>query len=248
MSSFWSASIANLSLAWSLGNGGGGRFPLKFPLDLGWYREKKCSWFQTLQHRKERTGFEHEFNQRVSRHCLLCALSVHTPLARLPFRFDLIVTPYSKASAHKSDTSLVRDKNGCITCRVRQKVSGTHRFYSARTHGSVVQKCAGITPGESSCTDCRRLNIQCLGVQHNRPDWLRNVSTPQPVPFVPRLTVFPHIARGSERDQVTHQGEHTPAFTRLSQLTCPLSTTSPSTLFHEVVAPHPSGLSSTSRI
>ena len=56
----------------------------------------------------------------------------------------------------RSDVSLMRDKNGCITCRVRQK------------------KCSGVEPGRSECTDCLRLNIQCLGVQHNRPDWLRN--------------------------------------------------------------------------
>lgn len=50
----------------------------------------------------------------------------------------------------------MRDKNGCITCRVRQK------------------KCSGVEPGQNVCGDCQRLNIQCLGVQHNRPDWLRN--------------------------------------------------------------------------
>jgi len=50
----------------------------------------------------------------------------------------------------------MRDKTGCITCRVRQK------------------KCTGIAAGEVNCGDCIRLNIQCLGVHHNRPDWLRN--------------------------------------------------------------------------
>jgi hypothetical protein len=61
MSSFWSASSVNPALAWSLGNGGKGRYPLKFPLDLGWYYEQPCTRFQTLQHRKYRVGFEHEF-------------------------------------------------------------------------------------------------------------------------------------------------------------------------------------------
>lgn len=67
--------------------------------------------------------------------------------------------PYPKSSPvsrTKADTSLMRDKNGCITCRVRQK------------------KCTGIKLGDTDCGDCIRLNIQCLGVQHNRPDWLRN--------------------------------------------------------------------------
>ncbi|ELU45743.1 fungal zn(2)-Cys(6) binuclear cluster domain-containing protein [Rhizoctonia solani AG-1 IA] len=68
-------------------------------------------------------------------------------------------TPYAKTvqvGRSRSDVSLMRDKNGCITCRVRQK------------------KCSGIEIGQTSCGDCLRLNIQCLGVTHNRPDWLRN--------------------------------------------------------------------------
>ncbi|CUA70121.1 hypothetical protein RSOLAG22IIIB_00467 [Rhizoctonia solani] len=68
-------------------------------------------------------------------------------------------TPYAKPAQvgrSRSDVSLMRDKNGCITCRVRQK------------------KCSGIEEGRPSCSDCLRLNIQCLGVSHNRPDWLRN--------------------------------------------------------------------------
>ncbi|KDN51051.1 hypothetical protein RSAG8_00680, partial [Rhizoctonia solani AG-8 WAC10335] len=73
----------------------------------------------------------------------------------------LSATPYAKPAQvgrSRSDVSLMRDKNGCITCRVRQK------------------KCSGLEAGQMSCTDCLRLNIQCLGVSHNRPDWLRNVS------------------------------------------------------------------------
>ncbi|KAF8607950.1 hypothetical protein BDV93DRAFT_589588 [Ceratobasidium sp. AG-I] len=68
-------------------------------------------------------------------------------------------SPDAKAasvSRPKSEDSLMRNKDNCITCRVRQK------------------KCTGIQPGDISCGDCSRLNIQCLGVQHNRPDWLRN--------------------------------------------------------------------------
>ncbi|CAE6495382.1 unnamed protein product [Rhizoctonia solani] len=64
-------------------------------------------------------------------------------------------TPYDRSAQvgrSRSDVSLMRDKNGCITCR----------------------KCSGIEAGETSCGDCLRLNIQCLGVSHNRPDWLRN--------------------------------------------------------------------------
>ncbi|CAE6401383.1 unnamed protein product [Rhizoctonia solani] len=64
-------------------------------------------------------------------------------------------TPY-QVGRSKADVSLMRDKNGCITCRVRQK------------------KCSGVEAGQTSCTDCLRLNIQCLGVSHNRPGWLRN--------------------------------------------------------------------------
>ncbi|CAE6472714.1 unnamed protein product [Rhizoctonia solani] len=63
---FWlgsSASSGNPSLAWSLGNGGKGRTLIKFPLPLddGWYKEQPCTTFRSFQHRKERSGFKHEF-------------------------------------------------------------------------------------------------------------------------------------------------------------------------------------------
>lgn len=34
---------------------------IKFPSDLDWYKEQPCTMFQTLHHRKERTGFRHEY-------------------------------------------------------------------------------------------------------------------------------------------------------------------------------------------
>lgn len=59
--SFFSAPSANSSLAWVLGNRGEGRFTITFPCNLNWYNEQPCTRFQTLQHRKERTGFWHEY-------------------------------------------------------------------------------------------------------------------------------------------------------------------------------------------
>ncbi|CAE6425903.1 unnamed protein product [Rhizoctonia solani] len=58
-----SASSGNPSLAWSCGNGGKGRTLIKFPLPLddGWYKEQPCTTFRSFQHRKERSGFKHEF-------------------------------------------------------------------------------------------------------------------------------------------------------------------------------------------
>ncbi|CAE6474796.1 unnamed protein product [Rhizoctonia solani] len=56
----------------------------------------------------------------------------------------------------RSGVSLTRNSNNCVTCRVRHK------------------KCGGFDAGQTSCNDCLRLNIQCLGISHNRPDWLRN--------------------------------------------------------------------------
>jgi hypothetical protein len=44
-----------------LGNGGKGRFPLKFPLNLDWHSEQACTEIKSLHHRKERIGFQHEF-------------------------------------------------------------------------------------------------------------------------------------------------------------------------------------------
>lgn len=62
MSSWHSAPALNSSLAWVLGNRGKGQYTIIFPLDLGWYDEQSCKTFQSLQHRKERTGpFRHEF-------------------------------------------------------------------------------------------------------------------------------------------------------------------------------------------
>lgn len=56
-----SASSVNRSLAWSLRTGGEGRVTIKFPFELGWYYEQPCKTFRSLQHRKERTGFRHEY-------------------------------------------------------------------------------------------------------------------------------------------------------------------------------------------
>ncbi|CAE6533797.1 unnamed protein product [Rhizoctonia solani] len=67
--------------------------------------------------------------------------------------------PYAKASRtgrSESRSSLMRDISGCLTCQVRQK------------------KCSGVEVGQSSCSDCLRLNIQCLGASHSRPAWLRD--------------------------------------------------------------------------
>ncbi|KAG9122590.1 hypothetical protein FRC07_000970 [Ceratobasidium sp. 392] len=44
-----------------MGNAGKGRFHIKFPLDLAWYREQQCTKFRSLRHHKERTGLQHEF-------------------------------------------------------------------------------------------------------------------------------------------------------------------------------------------
>ncbi|KAG8708542.1 hypothetical protein FRC09_001201 [Ceratobasidium sp. 395] len=56
-----SGSSINPSLAWSMGNAGKGRFHMTFPLTLAWYHEQPCTRFQSLQHRKEREGLQHEF-------------------------------------------------------------------------------------------------------------------------------------------------------------------------------------------
>lgn len=51
----------NNALASALGNKNKQYIDLQFPLDLGWYNQQPCTTFQTLQHRKERTGFWHEY-------------------------------------------------------------------------------------------------------------------------------------------------------------------------------------------
>ncbi|KAG9097558.1 hypothetical protein FS749_006007 [Ceratobasidium sp. UAMH 11750] len=57
-----SGSSINPSIAWARGSRGEGRFRIKFPLESTWYQEQACTHFQSLQHRKERSGhFQHEF-------------------------------------------------------------------------------------------------------------------------------------------------------------------------------------------
>lgn len=55
-----------------------------------------------------------------------------------------------------------RQKNGCLTCRVRRK------------------KCSDESQGEvpnKPCSACSRLDIECLGWAHKRPKWLQNQKT-----------------------------------------------------------------------
>ncbi|CAE6488743.1 unnamed protein product, partial [Rhizoctonia solani] len=58
-----STSICNPALAWAMGHGGKGRLIIEFPfaLDSGWYAEQPCTKFKTFEHRKEQTGFRHEY-------------------------------------------------------------------------------------------------------------------------------------------------------------------------------------------
>ncbi|KAG8741896.1 hypothetical protein FRC10_002309 [Ceratobasidium sp. 414] len=57
-----SGSSINPSITWSRGKRGEGRFRITFPLDSTWYKEQSCTRFQSLEHRKERSGrFRHEF-------------------------------------------------------------------------------------------------------------------------------------------------------------------------------------------
>ncbi|CAE6343805.1 unnamed protein product [Rhizoctonia solani] len=139
-------------------------------------------------------------------------------------------TPYAKTvqvGRSRSDVSLMRDKNGCITCRVRQK------------------KCSGIETGQTSCGDCLRLNIQCLGVTHNRPDWLRNPEALKetkyrikhyltehpvprgrgPTPKRPHLDFYDLIEKYSPRIPTTEECHQ---YVKLDQLQ-PMSPESPST-------------------
>ncbi|KAG8686324.1 hypothetical protein FRC08_012566, partial [Ceratobasidium sp. 394] len=54
-------SSINPSIAWARGKRGEGRFRITLPLDPTWYNEQACTWFRSLEHRKERNGFRHEF-------------------------------------------------------------------------------------------------------------------------------------------------------------------------------------------
>ncbi|CAE6390214.1 unnamed protein product [Rhizoctonia solani] len=139
-------------------------------------------------------------------------------------------TPYAKTAQvgrSRSDVSLMRDKNGCITCRVRQK------------------KCGGVEANQTSCVDCLRLNIQCLGVTHNRPDWLRNPDALKetkyrikhhltehpvprgrgPAPERPHLDFYDLIEKYSPRIPTTEECRQ---YIKLDQLQ-PMSPESPST-------------------
>ncbi|KEP55469.1 tyrosine kinase catalytic domain protein [Rhizoctonia solani 123E] len=54
-------SVSNQCLVWSRGRGGTGQVKLQFPMEPHWYNEQPCTTFLSLQHRKEFSGFRHEF-------------------------------------------------------------------------------------------------------------------------------------------------------------------------------------------
>ncbi|KAF8605642.1 hypothetical protein BDV93DRAFT_570245 [Ceratobasidium sp. AG-I] len=61
MSSWSSTPTLNDSLTSALGSRDKQCINLQFPLELDWYKEQTCTTFRTLQHRKERAGFWHEY-------------------------------------------------------------------------------------------------------------------------------------------------------------------------------------------
>lgn len=44
-----------------MGKGGEGPVRIAFPFHMGWYNEQACTRFNSLEHRKEPKGFQHEF-------------------------------------------------------------------------------------------------------------------------------------------------------------------------------------------
>ncbi|KAF8603462.1 hypothetical protein BDV93DRAFT_556485 [Ceratobasidium sp. AG-I] len=99
--SWLSASTSNTSLAWSLGNGGKGRFVVKFPSDLGWYRELACTRFQSLHHHKERSGLRHEFIVLQLQDGSIC-------------RLERMGDPYYRAEAISANGTTAHDIAQCF--------------------------------------------------------------------------------------------------------------------------------------
>jgi hypothetical protein len=146
MSSFWSASSANLSLAWSLGNGGKGRFPLKFPLNLAWYHEQKCKQFRSLQHRKERgAGFQHEFIVLILLDNSIC-------------RLERMGDPSARFDALSAQGSVAHDVAQYFTSdKLSEACLGTSDIVAEITFPydldliDVLRVCRAIHEGEKTC-------------------------------------------------------------------------------------------------
>jgi hypothetical protein len=152
MSSYWSSSSANRSLAWSLGNNGLGRFLLEFPLNLDWYYEQPFTEFQSLEHRKERTGFQHEFIVLILLDGSICRLErMGDPDAR----FDALRSQGS--IAHDIAQYFPPDKlsEACLgTSDIVAEITFPHRLDII----DVLRVCRAIHEGEKT----RNYTLQCF--------------------------------------------------------------------------------------
>ncbi|KAG8760780.1 hypothetical protein FRC11_014948 [Ceratobasidium sp. 423] len=150
--SFASSSIpVNKLLAWSMGNGGKGYIRIKFPFNLAWYDEQPSTQFRSFQHRKEPSGFRHEFILlkmadgsicRVERtgdpnaraHALSLEGSVAHDLAQC-FRPDDLAKAHLDTSSIVSEVHLPREldlKDVLNICRAIQE-TGRTRNYTLQT-------------------------------------------------------------------------------------------------------------------
>ncbi|CAE6403279.1 unnamed protein product [Rhizoctonia solani] len=96
-----SVSVLNGSLAWSMGNGGEGRFEILFPMTLGWYEAQPSTQFRVFEHRKELTGLRHEFIVLEFNDDSIC-------------RIERMGDPRSRFDALSMDGSVARDIAQCF--------------------------------------------------------------------------------------------------------------------------------------
>jgi hypothetical protein len=72
------------------------------------------------------------------------------------------------AGPSRAQVAPKRAKTGCITCRVRKKVSPNRPTLDKKELMS--ERCDERKP---YCASCERLGIECLGYSSKRPGWLR---------------------------------------------------------------------------
>ncbi|KAF8592930.1 hypothetical protein BDV93DRAFT_567144 [Ceratobasidium sp. AG-I] len=145
MSSFLLSSTLNTSLAWSLGNGGKGRFAITFPSDLSWYYEQPCREFQSWQHRKVRSGLRHEYIVLFFLDGSIC-------------RLERMGDPFARVEALTSRGTTAHDIAQCFRpdqiCKARiddSDIVVEVTLPEARDLIDVLRVCRAIQEGDKTC-------------------------------------------------------------------------------------------------
>lgn len=119
---------------------------IKFPSDLGWYKELPCTTFRSLQHRKERTGFWHEY---------IVLEFVDGSICRLERMGD----PYARVEALSPQGTTAHDIAQCFrpeaiptACLDSSDIITQIAFPCDLDFMDVLRICRAIQEGEETCS------------------------------------------------------------------------------------------------